>query len=201
MRTSELLLLALITASPASAQSLEETVLTLQFGGRTSAIRQEGPGVIVAQANNMEVRVFDADKCIVRLTDRDRPAFSEIQMNWSGPPTRSENMNALYKEMYLGRVIPSDIKKVAGYQSMSADGLETRPLPDATWRLPGSPGDEVWCNIFPGKTKYCQDHIDIERISPIRNLPGQADATARTDRALVHLYADLCKGAPKRVPF
>ena len=200
MRYSVLWLLAIISSFPASAQSLEETALTLQFGGRTAAIRQEGAGVIVVEASNMEIRVIDAEKCVVRLTDRNRPAFTDMHMDWSGPPIRMENTNALYEESYFGRVVPQDVKKAPDIRG-TRNGVVVEQIVDGKWRLPGSPGDEVRCYFWPNKTKSCQDHIDIERISPAENSLSKADDTARVDRALVHLYADLCKGAQKRVPF
>ena len=199
MRLLAIVLALVVGAGTAEAQSLEEAVLALQFGGRTAGVRQESPGVAVS-SNGIEARVVDAANCVVRVTDRNRPAYVETRRGWDGPSVREENTSAKYDEWYLGRVIPSDVRKVEGYKSMSRDGVDTRPLADANWRLAGSPGDEVWCNFWPDATKHCVDHRDVERIAPW-NSPTQDEDTQRVDRALTHIYADLCKGAPKRVPF
>ena len=185
----------------AAAQSREETVLPLQRSGAQSTVRREGPNVVVVDGLNWEVRVTDPAACTVRITDRSRPAESRISSEWgTGPSTPSPNLDALYKELYLGRVIPGDIKKVPQVVS-TRNGVVVEQIVDANWRLAGSPGDEVWCQFWPDGRKTCSDNLTAERISIVRGLPDQDERTARVDRALGHLYAELCKGAPKRVPF
>ena len=188
MRISALLIVAAITASPATAQSLEETVLTLEREGAVSSIRQEGPGVIVAD-DFIEVRVLDPAACAVRITQRDHT-----------PDKSMAEFMATHKEVYLGRVIPGDIKKAPQVLG-TRNGVVVEKMDDAQWRLPGSPGDEVRCQFWPKMHKTCWDHIEYSRLSMARNLPDWNERTTRIDRALVHLYADLCKGAQKRVPF
>lgn len=195
------MVVAIAWGSGATAQSLEETILPLQRSGAQSTVRREGPNVIRVEGLNWEVRVTDLAACTVRITDRSRPAESQIRSDWgTGPVTPSPNLDALYKELYLGRVIPSDTKKVPQVVS-TRNGVVVEQIVDANWRLAGSPGDEVWCQFWPDGRKTCSDYLLAERISIVRSLPDQDERTARVDRALVHLYADLCKGAVKRVPF
>ena len=201
MRYSGLLLLALMTASPASAQSLEETVLTLERGGAQSKITSEGPGVVVASDINLEVRVIDPAACSVRITQRSREPL-KISGSWdkSEPTVDMSEFMATHKEVYLGRIIPSDLKKVPEILG-TRNGVVVEKIDDARWRLSGSPGDEVWCQFWPKNPKTCWDHVEYSRLSVVRDLPDWNERAARVDRALVHLYADLCKGAAKRVPF
>ncbi|MCJ2074478.1 hypothetical protein MKK68_02225 [Methylobacterium sp. E-016] len=192
---------AIAWSGGATAQSLEETVLPLQRSGAQSMVRREGPDVVVVDGLNWEVRVTDPAACTVRITDRSRPAESRIRSDWgTGPVKPSPNLEALYKEIYLGRVIPGDINKVPQVIS-TRNGVVVEQIVDANWRLAGSPGDEVWCQFWPDGSKSCSDSLTVERISIARGLPDQDERTTRVDRALVHLYGDLCKGAAKRVPF
>lgn len=193
--------IALIGCPAASAQSLEESVLTLERSGAASKIRREGPGLIVAEDINLEVRVVDAVACTVRLTDRSRPEFTTITGEWDSAPAKpSPNLGATHREIYFGRVIPADIKKIPQVLG-TRNGVVVEKLDDAQWRLPGSPGDEIWCSFSPDKTKTCWDEKEYSRISIVRGLPDQRERTGRVDRALVSIYADFCKGAQKRVPF
>lgn len=193
--------IALTVAAPAKSQSLEETVLTLQRSGAQSTVRREAPNIVVVDDLNWEIRVVDPAACTVRITDRNRPAESQIRTGWgAGPVKPSPNLDSVYKELYLGRVIPADIKKVPQILG-TRGGVVVEQITDANWRLPGSPGDEVWCQFWPDGSKTCWDHIETTRILMGRSAPDQSERTTRVDRALVHLYADLCKGSAKRVPF
>lgn len=185
----------------ASAQSLEESVLTLERSGAASKVRREGPGLIVAEDINLEVRVVDAVACTVRITDRSRPELKTITGEWDSTPAKpSPNLDATHHEIYFGRVIAADIKKVPEVLG-TRSGVVVEKLDDARWRLSGSPGDEVWCQFWPDKRKTCWDERKYSRISIVRGLPDQEERTGRVDRALVSIYADFCKGAQKRVPF
>ena len=200
MRISVVLLLVLSTSGSATAQSLEETVLTLERAGAVSSIRQETPGVIVAD-NLIEVRVVDPATCTVRITQRhSEPTTVGGSWDKNAPAIDVGEFMATHKEVYLGRVIPADIKKVPQVLG-TKNGIVVEKLDDANWRLPGSPGDKVWCNFWRNGTKYCKDNLEYSRLSLVRDLPDWNERAARVDRALVHLYADLCKGAQKRVPF
>ncbi|WP_156647825.1 hypothetical protein [Methylobacterium sp. Leaf87] len=150
---------------------------------------------------NVEARVVDAAECSVRITDRNRPASKTIRGEWDDKPaTPSPNTDGLYRELYLGRVVAQDIKKVPQVLG-TRNGVVVEQIVDGKWRLAGSPGDDLWCIFWPDGRKSCSDNIEFERMSVVRNLPDQEERTKRVDRALVHLYGDLCKGAQKRVPF
>lgn len=201
MRSLSIVLALVLGAGTAEAQSLEDAVLTLHRSGAQSKVRQEAPGVVVAEDINLEVRVVDPTACTVRITDRSRPAMSTISGYWDDKlAAPSPNLNALFVEYHLNRVIPNDVKKVAEVLG-ARNGVVVDQIPDARWRLPGSPGDEVRCQVWPGERRTCSDSIEFSRISIVRGLPDQEARTARVDRALVRIYADLCKGAVKRVPF
>jgi hypothetical protein len=194
-------LAALVAAEPVHAQSLEESVLSLERAGHQSRVRQDGPGIVVADDMNLEVRVVDPAACVVRITNRNRPATRAIPGGWDDKPAEpAPNLDALYQEYHFGRVVTDAIKKVPEVLG-TRNGVVVDQLVDAKWRLPGSPGDEVRCQIWPGGRRSCMDYIEFSRLSIVRDLPDQEGRTARVDRALVHVYADLCKGAARRVPF
>ncbi len=159
------------------------------------------PGVVVASDINLEVRVIDPAACSVRITQRDREPLT-VSGSWdkSEPAVDMSEFTATHKEVYLGRVIPGDIKKVPEILG-TRNGVVVEKIDDARWRLSGSPGDEVWCQFWPKQPKTCWDHVEYSRLSVVRDLPDWTERAARVDRALVHLFADLCKGAAKRVPF
>ncbi|MET7242939.1 hypothetical protein ABZT49_06180 [Methylobacterium sp. EM32] len=185
----------------AEAQSLEEAVLTLHRSGAQSKVRQDAPGVVVADDINLEVRVVDPAACTVRVTNRSRPTMRTISGEWDDKPAApSPNLDALYMEYHLGWVIPDGVKKVSEVLG-TRNGVVVDQIPDARWRLPGSPGDEVKCQVWPGGRRTCSDSVEFSRISIVRGLPDQEERTNRVDRALVRIYADLCKGAARRVPF
>ncbi|MHC1999586.1 hypothetical protein ACYQR9_04000 [Methylobacterium sp. CM6241] len=195
------LAISLMGHNAASAQSLEETALTLHRSGAASTVKREAPGVVVVADLNWEVRVTNEASCTVRITDRNRPAFKSISGEWDNKPaTPSPNTDGLYQELYLGRVVAENIKKVPQVLG-TRNGIVVDQMTDAKWRLPGSPGDEIWCIFWPDGRKSCSDNVEFERLSIVRGLPDQDERTARVDRALVHLYANLCKGSQKQIPF
>lgn len=198
LRTVIALAVALV-AGPAAAQSLEETALTLERSGAVSTIVRTGPGVVVADGF-LEARVVDEPGCTVRITRLDRKPYTEMSSDFGGPVTRSENLDALYREIHFGRVIPGDIKRVPDVLS-TRKGVVVEQTVDGKWRLPGSPGDEVWCNVWPKMAPTCSDALEVHRILPPGAVTDGAERAARIDRAMTHLYGDLCKGAPKKVPF
>lgn len=197
------LALALLTVAcgrPAAAQSLEETVLPLLRSGAESTFKWKGAGIVVDGAN-WEVKVVDPVNCTVRVTYLDWKPYTEIRSGWGedGPVIRSENLNAQYRELYLNRVIPSEIKKVPKVLGTNR-GVVVDQIVDGQWNLPGNHGDEVWCQFWPKGNKTCWDKIDVDRVA-VRGLSDERERMMRVDRALTHLYGDLCKGSNKKVPF
>jgi hypothetical protein len=199
-RRTVIALAVAIAGGPAAAQSLEETALTLERSGAVSTIVRAGPGVVVADGF-LEARVVDEPSCTVRITRLDRKPYTEMSSGWGdGPTTRSENLDALYKEVHYGRVIPVDMKRVPDVRG-TRNGVVVEQTVDGKWRLPGSPGDQVWCQVWPKREPTCWDALEVSRILPPGAVSDSPERTARIDRAMTHLYGDLCKGAPKKVPF
>ena len=190
-----------LLSSGARAQTLEETLLVLVRAGAESAVTREEPGVIgVRDGVDWEVRVVDSVACTVRITDRAWRPTTEMQMSWSSSPTQMDNPAPKGQEFYLGRVVAADVKKVPLIRG-TRNGVVVDQLQDALWRLPGSPGDNVMCWLGAKGDKSCSDSVDFSRLMGIDGLPDQAERTTRVDRAMTHLFGDLCKGALRRVPF
>ncbi|KAA2236427.1 hypothetical protein [Salinarimonas soli] len=178
----------------ATAQPLEDALLTLIRFGAESVIVKREPGLIVTgDSPHVEVRVLDQENCVVRVTDLDWKPTREQKMLWGGPATVVENTDSTHRDYFLGRVIASEIKKVSSVLERVA-GRVTRERKDAKWLLVGNHGDETQCIYFPASEKHCTNQIEFDRAD-------EQDRAARSDKALVRIFGDLCRGTTRKTPF
>jgi hypothetical protein len=181
------------------AQPLEESFLTLLHAGAHSVIKKREHGtVVIDDQAKWEVRVLDEASCAVRVTDLEWTPTTEVRSDFRGSTITVENALA-HRDYFLDRVIASNIRKISEVLE-AVKGRLTRERPDAIWLLAGNYGDELWCSYRPGGKKTCWDKIEFRRGTGI-DAPDESERIQRVDRAMVRVFGDLCKGAPRKTPF
>lgn len=175
---------------PADAQALPRTVAMLlrpDLYGKSEVLRDDKDTFIMQFRHNehrtiFEYQTIDNADCIV----------SEFSPSGDG----------LTRTFFLNRVIISEIKKDSA--STRTTDIPIFKKPDYRWVLPGNHGDELVCvtskRFSDGSRPTCRTgEIEFERWSLSNS--ADPDQPARVDRALVHLYANLCKGTHRKTPF
>jgi len=184
-------------SQPANAQSLEETVLTLYRVGAQSEITKREPGlVLTGGTDSLEIRVVDQERCVVRITDKDRKPTTTLKVDWGGKDViERPNTDATHEEFFFDRVLTAEITEIPAVEASSTGGV-TRQSAEAKWLLPGNDGDELRCVYWPDGRKTCSNKIEFDRTLPstLRHLPDYEARAWRVDQAVAHLYVHLCKG-------
>ena len=171
----------LLLSVEARAQSLEETLATLQ-GVNPSTLHRVDPSTVENGAGGIRFRTVDAAKCIASSTM---------------PPSQGSNvLGDVLGNIKIGKIVRTYYFNEAIASKTHKDYGEN---PDDAWIIQGNYGSNVHCDSEDDKNETCSDSAEFLR-GP-STLPDYEKQASIIDRAIVHLFADLCKGASQRTPF